>query len=238
MFKASKLRQIWRDIAFILFLGICIWITIHNGCFSVCDSRKSLCIPELLMFCCENRGFSPATFISLATGLNIALAKWEPFKKSLLDVDGQFKVEFDSEIARRKDAHLVVDDKLGYERMIRQMCNEKLTLILTDNGRTWQLARRWAVTLCVTGFVLLFLRASAGAWGGLLVLPTLVTIVSVEQSKRRIRKLIATKHDGYHSTMIATQELNQQEYKESIMTALTSAESTNPKSDVNRPPTT
>ena len=148
--------------------------------------------------CTDNSGFAASSFLSVAFGLNLVLAKWEPFKKSLTDVEAQFKTAFDSEVKRRKISAEIVDDANDEEGLIEDLCKEPLEEIRYNNSLTWNSSRRWAIAFSCTAVVLLYFHISGGFWAAFFVLPTVIATLSAIRSKYKISGIVRDKIQSLH----------------------------------------
>lgn len=142
--------------------------------------------------CQHNAGFGGSSFISFAVAFNVALAKWEPLRKSLLDVRAQSKELFDKRIGKESATSLFVDERHAKDAQIaRSVCQDHADKVGDTNEVIWLWIRYGAIVAAICGAAALFLQMSLGLHGLLLFIPPLLTWISVVISRYRIRSFIA-----------------------------------------------
>jgi hypothetical protein len=133
----------------------------------------------------ENKGWGNASFLSLCTGLNIAIAKIEAFSKSLTDVDTRFE-----EIKKQQLNGTHVGTSLADEMMLvifTTASNRILNEATIKNRARWLRARKASVYCSYIGGAAIFFQVSLGFLGILLLWPLWETWVSKKQSSREIK---------------------------------------------------
>jgi hypothetical protein len=167
------MSDVWNGIA---------WI--YEKC--VCG-MNSQCCPWFP--CVSNKGYGASTFVSLCIALNIALAKWEPFRKSLTDVEAEFQKALDDEIVKNNLSAKLADNDARQKMALDVMNRESMVQIKERNGNTWKTCRKYAIISSYIGGIFLFMQVSVGFFGGILLLPPFFVACSSILSKRAIRKV-------------------------------------------------
>lgn len=147
------------------------------------------------MACGDNKGLAASSFLSAAFGVNIVLAKWEAFKKTLTEVDTQLGEVFREELKTAGKSAALVDDESDEMKMIQSLCAKHLKSIREKNIKRWKRSRRWAICFSWITISLLFLQITAGVWGIAFMGPLLFSSWSCGRSRKKITVLVRSKID-------------------------------------------
>ncbi len=197
-----------------------VWRACKTGCFYCLAAPDALSRTDFLMICDNNMGYGPSTFVSLTVGLNVAIAKWEPFSKSLTDVEGQFKAAMSSAVSKSEISSLLADDSSDASARLKELTQEPLNRIQKNNAALWKGARMWAVICAILGVAVLFGRLSSGLYGLALLAPTVITWVSARVSRWRVWKTVRSKIERIIEMEEADRRIAQQRMKSDVDSAL------------------
>jgi hypothetical protein len=131
------------------------------------DSRFGAWLPQA-----HSNGWGGTTFVSLATGLNIALVKFESFLKSLDEIKSRWEKEVESELEQAEVTSALADDE-GFHKVVEEKVRESLSKATETNSRFWRKSRWWAQRLMIIGVVYLFIQYSVGFLGIIMLCPVL-----------------------------------------------------------------
>ncbi len=140
----------------------------------------------------KHEGCGGFSYMTLTTGLNLALVKFEVFVKTLKEIEDQWNDEIAAQMRTFPAAQ--VDDassQLIDQYLINHVQEEKRKAYAEHKrlGLHW----RWlAIRLTVLGLVLLFFQYSAGLLGLLFVLPVLGSVHAKRKCKTRLNETLAT----------------------------------------------
>lgn len=138
----------------------------HN----IADWFTSCCWNQLLP-CGQNYGFGASTFISFSVAFNVAIAKWELLRKSLIDANSRLSQHFQQELDKATSAAIKADESLRLTEVdMRKLCAMAVDPIYKRTEEKWEKAQPWAVTSAVIGALFLFFQLSMGLLGIILFL--------------------------------------------------------------------
>jgi hypothetical protein len=132
-------------------------------------------------------GWGGKPFMSVATGLNLALVKFETFFKSLEDVERHFKNDVDTVIDEKGGGTYLADEEVL--TVVNREKNTYLAEVKADNSRRWFWARWLAYRMVYWGFGLLFFQCSVGILALIFLTPAAITF----SSKRRAIQFLDSK---------------------------------------------
>lgn len=129
-----------------------------------------------------HEGLGGLSYLSLTTGLNIAIVKFEAFKKSNEEFKANWQAEADK-MARERFPTEIVDDELR-DKLKTYISNR--SAVLLENGYETHLSRAifWrevALRLAVVGSAALFVQCSVGVFGLILFAPVIGIWLSKEK---------------------------------------------------------
>lgn len=122
----------------------------------------------------EHGGLGGLSYLSVTTGLNLAMVKFEVFKKSLKDVEAQWKEEIDAQLG---DAYADAKADDVHRGRMRAALESHVKDRLQDSYEKHRFMvlcwRAVAIPLVIVGLAALFFQFSAGAGGVIFVVPVL-----------------------------------------------------------------
>lgn len=127
----------------------------------------------------SNEGYGSMSFITLATGFNVALVKFEMFRKSLDDVRKYWQDSVDKRVADANLEDYMADDKVV--EMVRERKENHLQTIYEQNEKCWLKGRCWALRMLVLGGIILFYNHSGGVLAIPLIFPAIYTWICKTQ---------------------------------------------------------
>lgn len=141
-----------------------------------------------------NEGFAGFSFTSLATGLNIAMVKFELFRKSMSDIESQWKEEYDEQMQEKGYAKLKSDDSTrnSLVKAVQRTCDQALATSYKEHKRRGLLWRSVAIRMTFVGLVCLFFHFSAGMLGAVLLAPAIAASWAKYVCKNKCREDVAT----------------------------------------------
>lgn len=145
-------------------------------------------------------GIAPSSFISLATGLNIALAKWETFLKTLLDLEDYIKKCSEEEIRKTKLAEPDLAAYLADEKSAHDLKSDfefEREKVEKTAGAEMVGHRWWAFVFAWIGGSMLFLNFSAGIPGAALMIPLVKAYRTRSRAKKALRITIPVTLDRH-----------------------------------------
>jgi len=175
----------------------------YNYCQSAMDSQGCPWAP-----CVSNKGFTPLSFTSLMTGVNIALSKWGAFRNSLLEVEQQFEEIKDKTLSERKEHAALFASDLGSKelQLLPSMVKNDLIKIRKKNARRWERARICANWMAWLGGVTLFFNISLGVLGIAFLIPWAITHISAKKSFKKIEEVVESNVSALENRLMAQRE--------------------------------
>lgn len=135
-----------------------------------------------------DQGWGGRSFISVATGLNLALVKLESWLKSLKDIRERWEAEISEKICSEKLEMYLADDEV--RSLAVGQCRSHLQKAELSNTKSWAVSRHLAVLLTLAGFFFLFIQYSAGVLSLSLLLPVCVTAAARVFIQGRLMKQV------------------------------------------------
>jgi hypothetical protein len=137
-----------------------------------------------------NKGFAGSGFLSMSIALNVAIAKWEPLRKSLVDTAAQFDEIYNRSVAEKKENSAVLADERFKDRIeiAKNLCRKFAANVRSSNEAIWLRFRPIAIYSSYVAGVALFFQLSLGILALLLLAAPCAIWVSTSSSKRKIKK--------------------------------------------------
>jgi hypothetical protein len=123
----------------------------------------------------NHEGWGGLSFISVATGLNLALVKLEAFIKSLESVKTEWIKGVEKQLIGEEFAGALADENTAQQAqdVLRKHCTKLIEKINEENARLWNICRGFAKRCTYAGFGFLFFQYSAGFLAPILLFPAL-----------------------------------------------------------------
>jgi hypothetical protein len=163
------------------------------------------------------KGYAGSSFLSFTIALNIALAKWEPFRKSLVDTATQLNEIYSKHVAISANSSILADDVYA-ERIqtAKQICKDYAHSIQIRNERIWRFCRGVAIASSYAAAVALFFQLSLGITALALLFGPMLVSLSTFLSKKDIRTKIRLKFDDLMETIKEEQKTSSVENADKI----------------------
>lgn len=155
------------------------------------------------------KGFGGSGFISFTSTINIAIARWEAFRKSLMDVQGDFDKLFEKILLQQRSASMLADERFTKEFELCQVqCSKSLVSLKTRNQSLWRYARKFAWGAAILGGILLFFQLSTGWLALFMFIAPVLTVYATRTTRKRLKYEIVNKVIHECQRIAALQELN------------------------------
>lgn len=154
-----------------------------KGCY---DDAETAVYLHYLLPSYQHTGLAGFSFISVTTGLNLALVKFEVFVKSLEDIQKQWQAEIDQQLLQLPETK--VDDTYTPEidKFIKNAIMTETKTAYEEHRSIGMFWRWWAIRFNIMGLALLFFQCSAGVLGLIFVLPVLGSVRAKNKCKTKL----------------------------------------------------
>lgn len=220
----------WGVGEFIVWIGFCALLLMSQTCplsfpfRQWCDDGFWL---KNLLPQSDHDGWGGLSFISVATGLNLALVKLEAFIKSLESVKSEWIKEVEKELIGEGSGGALADPNTAKqaEDVLRIRCTKLIDEINEENSALWRLCRAFAKRCTYLGFVFLFFQYSAGFLALILLFPAIGTFAARWFCTRKLFNNVKASND-MKAELIAFAQRNSKKGKVQIARSLRSLKKT------------
>lgn len=178
---------------------------IYCCCDWYCNWVQHQACPWLPSICF--RGYGASGFITYASAINVGIARWEPFRKSMQELHVDFDKLFTKVLIKNRTASALADDRFASEfQVTKRRCETRLSSIKAENSAWWRQARKVAWLSALFGGAMLFFQMSVGFLGMFFFFAPLLIIIANRKCGYDIKKHIKSIVDG-ECERILTQQL-------------------------------
>lgn len=186
----------YLELAFWLVVSICVFAFHFCGWFEFIHAQYRLedtsVIMHYLMPSQLHQGLAGFSFISVTTGLNLAMVKFEVFSKSLKEIELQWQDEIDEQLSAYPSSRVDDEKRTMIDAYLEKHIKSKTKIAYTEHkdlGLKW----RWlAIRLNIIGLLCLFFQLSAGLLGIIFVFPVLGAVQAKQRCKGKLKTEIET----------------------------------------------